>query len=470
LLQRNVLRALALPVTALPAIALATACIALSVSKTASALEIGFESSLLVIASDNVDALGDGLEEEGQIGTATFGVFGSQDGTKLRAAFAGQIRSSKQLDDEDDDFTSVTQFVGAAEFKITPRSFTWYFGNTLGTVLPDDGVEPIDLIGSERRDVFITGPEFQYNFGAFSRASARLLYVNQTQNDVTLETVYNGNADIEYDTTGGSTIGLGFTNTFTDNPETNPDGDFNRMSLSALWRRERARNSYEFSLGGTRYDVDERSLNGINGQASFRRQLTLNSSFSFVLTRDLRNESLNTVESILVDGVGRDSGGNGVFDLTSGTLSYGFTTANSNIALSAGAGQSEFRLLTNDEGVTFSSEEEDRRNAFASASFMRQLSALTRFQTSLRYSTQDFVNTPEETQSLLGTASISRVIGRSFSVSLEYSTSVTGGKRTTTDGLEDIDTMQNRVTFGLVWAPPTRANKDLTVQVQSLLQ
>jgi len=192
--------------------AVALLCFFTGFSNNAVALDVGFESLLSVTASDNVNGANKGsqidgrsAEVEGQVGNIQFGVFGEQKGTRLKGGFAGEIISRRRLDDPDANFSSITQFLGAAELKITPRSFSWYVGNILGSVRSDDGLQSIDLADDERRNVFVTGPQFVYELDSFSRVNANIQYVNQTQDDVTLETLINSNANWSFDTDNGNT-------------------------------------------------------------------------------------------------------------------------------------------------------------------------------------------------------------------------------------------------------------------------
>lgn len=441
----------------------------------ATALEIGFESLVSVNASDNVFGANSGEETEGQVGYAQFGVFGEQKGTVLRGAFSGELYSQKQLDDPDDDFNAITQFIGAAEFNITPRSFSWYVGDILGGVRTDDALQPIDDLDNTRRNVFVTGPTFSYDIDSFSRFNARVLYVNQSQDDLELESLYNASAGWEVDTDRGNTWGLLLGNIYTDNPEANLEGDFNRFSLSGLWRRDRGRNAYEAQLGATRYDTDEESVDGVNARFLFTRQLGLESNINLSFTRDLRDQTLTAVETLIDTGTGLTADGDGFFDETRIDLTYDFTSADTTFDIGVGAGQSDFRLLAGNAGFVMAGDLEDRNNFYAYTNYSYRLNPRTRVATSLSFAQQDFINREDNSQSVLGIASVVRRLSRSFELEFGYRVNVSEGVRTRSnatgaDTLEDIDVTENRFTVGLRWAPPTRASKDLTIELKSLLQ
>lgn len=416
-----------------------------------------------------------GEETEGQVGYAQFGVFGEQKGTVLRGAFSGELYSQKQLDDPEDDFNAITQFIGAAEFNITPRSFSWYVGDILGGVRTDDALQPIDDLDNTRRNVFVTGPTFNYDIDSFSRFNARVLYVNQSQDDLELESLYNASAGWEIDTDRGNTWGLLLGNIYTDNPEANLEGDFNRFSLAGLWRRDRGRNAYEAQLGATRYDTDEESVDGVNARFLFTRQLGLESNINLSFTRDLRDQTLTAVETLIDTGTGLTADGDGFFDETRIDLTYDFTSADTTFDIGVGAGQSDFRLLAGNAGFVMAGDLEDRNNFYAYTNYSYRLNPRTRVATSLSFAQQDFINREDNSQSVLGIASVVRRLSRSFELEFGYRVNVSEGVRTRSnatgaDTLEDIDVIENRFTVGLRWAPPTRASKDLTIELKSLLQ
>jgi len=445
-------------------------------SSSVVALEIGFESQLTVNASDNVTGANKGQEVEGQVGNVQFGVFGEQTGTRLKGGFAGELYSTRRLDDSDSNFSSVTQFIGAAEFQITPRSFSWYVGDILGTVRADDGLQSIDPLNDERRNIFVTGPQFVYRLDSFSRVNANVYYVNQTQDDVTLQSLINANANWSFDTDRGNTWGAALNNIFTDNPGGAVEGDFNRFSLAGTWARSRGRNTFNARLGGTRYDTDSQSINGANAQFSLERQLSAQTLFGLSFTRDLRDQTLTLVQSIITDGAGAQAASDGLFDETSLKVNYGLISSKTKADIYAGFAQSEFRLISNgNEFVSAAANLEDRTTFSAGASLSQDFTPRLRVDTGVNFSQQDFNNRSDNTQSLLGEAQLAYRLSRSFEAQLGYRVNFSDGMRTQTDAegvqtLEKVDSVENRIIFGLRWAPPTRATKNLTFQLKSLLQ
>lgn len=444
------------------------------------ALDVGFESQLLFSASDNVEGDNKGEEIEGQLGNLQFGVFGEQKGTRLTGGFSGEIYSTRRLDDPDDSFSTVTQFLGAAELQITPRSFSWYVGDILGSVRADQGIQSIDDTEDERRNVFITGPQFIYELDSFSRVKANFYYVNQTQDDTQLDSFFNTNANWSVDTDNGNTWGAALNNVFTDNPDDSVEGDFNRFSLAGTWSRSRARNTYNVRLGGTRYDTANESLNGASARFSVERQLSAQSVFGISVSRDLSDESLDLVQSLIDSGTGAEADVDGFFDETRLDVNYALTTAETALDLYAGVGQSDFRLLSDGTGfVSTAASLEDRTTFSAGSSLSHDFSTRVRTNASLTFSKQEFNNRPDNTQSVLGEAQFLYRLTRSWEAQLGYRVNVAEGQRTRivvganndeVEALEEVDSIENRLTVGLRWAPPSRATKNLTIQLKSLLQ
>ncbi len=438
----------------------------------AAALEIGFEGFATVSASDNVTGENAGSEIEGQIGTTQFGVFGEQKGRVFTGAFAGDLFSQGQLDDPDEDFAAITQFLGAAEINITPRSFSWYIGDILGGVRANDALQPIDDLQNTRRNVFVTGPQFVYDLDSFSRVNARLLYINQSEDDAELEQLYNATASWEVDTDSGNTFGFSFGDIFVDNPDDTLEEDSNRATLAAFWRRSRGTINYEAQLGGTNFSTDTESINGVNARFFLGRQMTPESNIAIELNRDLRDQTLSTIETLISEGTGLIPNGDGVFDETRIRVGYDFTESRSNFDVFVGASQSDFRLLTSAADATAVANLEDFRSYFAGSSYGRRLGTRWRAALSLGYEQQEFLNRDDNTSSVLGIAQFARQISRSFELDLGFRFSTNEGSITRAQGqpLEDIDVTESRLTLGLRWAPPTRAGKDLTIELKSLLQ
>lgn len=446
-------------------------------------LDLGFEGRLTLEHSDNIDGVNSPDEEDGQTAGVVLGVYGSQRSRAVNAAFTGEIDTRREISDDDSSFDTLTRFLGAAEFAITPRSWRWYVGDILGGVRADNGVQTIDDTDIDRRNVFVTGPSFEYDVEGRSRTRARLLYVNQTEDNDDLETLYTANASYERDTTPGSYLGIRAGNVFTDlpdeseNPDIRQEGDFNRSTVAAYANRARGFVELYGELGVTRYDADEESLNGLNAQLRAIRQLGPMTSVSISLSRDLNDQTLSTIESLIEngsDGVGLRPEVAGFFEETRLDVGYSFQATDTSIDVGLGVAQIDYQLLGADSSLGLNADGEDQLQGFAYGSLSRRLSNRLRTELSFSYERQTYDNRNDEIDSILASAQLIYRLSRSFELEggvVHDSASGLLTRFTTGAALEeDVDITENRVTIGLRWAPPSRADQDLTVELKSLLQ
>lgn len=457
---------------------------AISWTGTAAALDIGFEGLLSAERSDNVNGANSPDEEDGTTIGGLLGVYGEQRSRRVDAAFAGEIDTRRINTDAGSSNDTITRFLGAADVSLTPRSWRWYFGDILGGVRNDNAIQSIDDAVVDRRNVFVTGPTFAYDVADFSRTRARLMYVNQTEEDQVIESLYTASFSYERDITPGSYFGVRLANIYTDAPSEEDaqiagvsDQDFNRASVSAYWNRVQGFLELYGELGATRYDADQESLNGLSAQLRATRRLGRQSSVSLRLTRDLNDQTLSTIES-LIDGAGESVGLRpevaGFFTDTRLALEYSFQTSLISFTFGAGVGQLDYQLLATELNAGLSADNQDQTQGFAFASISRRFTTRLRSELAINYEQQTYDNLNDETDSILATA---RIIYR-LTRSLELEGSV---RRDTASGLltrfgggttleEDIDITENRFAIGLRWAPPSRASRDLTVELKSLLQ
>ncbi len=448
---------------------------------SALALELGFEAGITFEATDNVENVGSEFEETGQIGFASIGIYGEQRGRIVQGAFTGEIETEKTLSDSDDDFDALTRFIGAVNVGITPQSVSWYFGDILGAVRADDANQSVDVSDLPRRNVFVTGPSVQFNTGSFSSADSRLLYVHQSDEEGELASLINFTASWRTETQRGNTFGVRFGDIYTDNPaltDNNPGvadaADFNRLTSSVFWERERGRNSVSASLGATHYATDDDSLTGLNAGVSFTRLLGPQRSFTIALDRDLRDQNLDTIESLIADGSGEEPVANGVFEETRLALSYSLITDRSSIEVGAGLSMADYQALS---GINSSVNinDEDQLQPFVFGVWTRSYNPRLRSELSLNYEQLEYDNLRDESSSITLSAMMSYRLSRSFTAELGYVFDQIDGLRTRgADGIsitnpQDIDIVENSARVSLRWAPPSRASKALTIELKSLL-
>ena len=458
------------------------------------AIEVGFEGLVSLEASDNVEGADSPNEEDGSIQSVVLGVFGEQKSRRVSAAFQGELDTQKTNTDDDSDIDSIGRFLGAAEFKLTPRSWTWYVGDILGGVRVDDAIQPIDDNEITRRNVFVTGPAFEYEVQGISRTNARALYVNQTEDGEALETFFIADARHERDLSSRSSYGVTVGNIFTkvssddddddDDEEEEEefetaDDDFNRVSLSAFFNQRIGFLSLFAELGGTRFDTDLDSVTGFNAELRATQELGPQTSFSVFVQRDLNDQALSATESLLQSGnaaVGVALDASGIFTETRIGAEFNYQAVDTTIALSAGFADIDFELLTGNTADSILIDGEDRQQGFANATLSQRLSPQLRSELGVSYETQDFTANvrPDNSESVLLRAQLVYSLTGSFDLELGYTLDRASGLRTLTNGgvrtEDDIDVTENRVSVGLRWAPPSRASQELTVELRSLLQ
>ena len=442
----------------------------------APALELGFEGYLALIGSDNVEAVNDPDEEEGVIGSGLLGVYGETRTRSVHGAFTGEIDARRRLDEDGgstDD--AITRFLGAAEIALTARALRWYVGDILGGVRVDDAIQPIsdNAESVRRRNVLVTGPSFETELGRNRRLSSRLLYVNQTEDERELETLFNATLDISQEVIRGSVFGLSVADVYTDAPEDDGESDFNRLSASAYWTRERGFLETHARLGATRYDTDSESLDGLAAELRATRALGPASSATIRLTRDLSDQTLSTVESLIDDGAGVEPEAEGFFDDTRLELGYLLKAERTSAELGVGAGRRDYRLLTGSDDADFDADDQDQVQSYAYGAYTRALTPRLRTELAARYERQSYDERDEESDSVLGAVRLLYRLSRSFELEGGYVFErAQGSRRRVLDGAlvaEPIDATENRVVLGLRWAPPSRASRDLTIELKSLL-
>jgi len=451
------------------------------------ALEVGFEGLAELEASDNVLGANAPEEQDGSIQSLILGVYGEQRGRSVSAAFTGELDGRKiSSSSADTNFDVVSTFLGAAEFRLTPRSWTWYVADVLGGVRRDDAIQPIDSSDLIRRNVFVTGPEFSYERQGVDRTTARLFYVNQIQDNDVLEDLYIANIGFERDLSRGNYTGFRVGNIYTDVSddnvnelaETEFDDDFNRATFSVFYNRRIGTANLFGEAGATRYDADDESLDGLNAQLRLTQELGPQKRYSVYVQTDLSDQSLSTVESLVQSGdaaVGISPEAAGFFTETRIGVEYGFRSSDVVVDVGFGIAEQDYRLLSGSaQGAPISVDGEDRRQGFATASWVQRFNGQLSSELSVSFETQDFNTRVDNSTSVLLTATLNYALTRSFDLRLGVTHDTATGVRTRfTDGIgnqEDIDATENRLSLGLRWAPPSRAGRDLTIALKSLLR
>ena len=445
-----------------------------AVPDAARALELGFEARAFVQRSDNIGFDDAGFEEEGTLGFGTLGLFGEQRGRRVDAGFAGELDARRRLDDEDDDWDTISRFLGAAEFRITPRALSWYVGDVLGGVL-DDTLQPVDGFETRRRNVFVTGPAFGTPLGAFGRLDARLLYVNQTEEGDELETLWSALAEYRRERVPGLFWGVKGSDVYTDAPDDSGELDINRASAALLAGRERGAWELYGELGGTVYATEDEDVAGVAALARVTRNLGPDSTLALTLSRDLNDRTLGTVEGLIDDGIGEREDADGVFAETRATLEWGLEAPRTSFLAGVSVADIDYELVAEGGGFSELADEEDQVQGTAYAVLGRYLTPSLRAELAADYRREEFDNAPDETDSVLGSARLLWRFTRSFELEASYVIDRASGTGVRADDAGDdvefdVDRTENRVGLGLRWAPPTRATRDLTIELKSLIR
>jgi len=452
---------------------LTTFALACAVIAPARALDIGLEGTLRLESSDNIGAANAGEESNGQIGFMTFGVFGEQRGNLLQAGFSGEFEATRVVSDPDDEPTTLNNFFGAANLQLSP-SLTWYFGDVLGSVRTGDGVLAVNGEETARRNVFVTGPAFNAEFGTSSSVSAQTLYFHQTQQDRELEQLLSAEFVWQYDLGGGNSYGLDLNNIYTDEADEpdNPDAiaDNNRFSASVFWDRQQPRWGLNTSLGGTRYDVEDTTVSGLNAQLQLTRRLGPQTSLNFAIGTDLSDEAIATIDTLLEDGEGVEPEVDGIFQSNTASLSYATVRLGTGIDVGVRFEDAQYKLI----GSSASNVElEDNRSAAIFGNISKQFSRRLSADFGVEASRQTFANRDDEVDAISANAFVGYYLNRSFELGIGWGVASNSGIDTRNvegGGVETIDSLENRVSLQLLWAPPTRATKETVVQLKQLLR
>ncbi|MFK7862023.1 MAG: hypothetical protein AB8B64_24670 [Granulosicoccus sp.] len=449
------------------------------------ALEVGFEGLVQLVGSDNVLADNSPDEQNGAIQSAILGVYGEQRGRVVSAAFLGELDTRKISTSDESDVDAVSVFVGAAQFKLTPRAWTWYFANILGGVRADDAIQPIDNNDIPRRNLFVTGPTFEYEQQGISRTTVRLLYVNQTQDNSELEDLYIANFSHQRNLTSRNHFGLRLGNIFTDVPDQSNDDpdlfaveqDFNRGTLGIFYNHLVGYTNVFGEIGFTRYDTDDESLDGLVSQIRINHKWGPRTSSGLFIQRNLNDQSLSAAESLVQNGeagIGVEPDVAGIFSENRIGAEYNFQTLDTSISLVAGFAELEYELLSGASLGLVDIDGEDRQQGFATAVWSQRLNSRLRSELFVSFESQDFDNRIDNSSSLVVRAQLDYMLTRSIDLQLGIVRDDASGVRTqfVNNGIfEDaVESTENRFSLGLRWAPPSPASQELAIELQSLLQ
>jgi len=436
-------------------------------------LEVGFEISNVTAATDNVDQNNQGLEIEGAVNTSTLTIFGSQTSSRLSAGFLGELGGQRRFQSVlDDEASSITRFFGSIDLELT-RQISWYFGAVLGGSLTDNAVavtNETELLRN-RRSVFLTGPELDLQFSSVQRLEGHLFSIANSDDDgSSLPDFLELELDYSHQLGGGLAWGATLDNIRAENSSTDPN--FNRLTFGLTGSRTRNLNTWEGLIGGTQFDSDEGDAfetSGAIAQLRYRRQFSeINEVFAEV-SRSIVDDTLSETNSLLTTGNARVAETPGVFNDTVFRIGQSYGSTITSFAWDVGFGDADFEGIVDGAGFTTAAAElQDQRRTFANLNFTRSLSPKFSVGFTFNYQFEEFLNLPDDSESFLGAATISYFFG-DFRLNLTYQGELMDELDTMDGGREITDVVENQILIGLIFSPPTRAQREQVERLRTLL-
>ena len=444
----------------------------------ANALDIGFEFSSTAFLSDNLNQENPGDAVDGSVSISTVEVFGSHNSRRIRSGFLGVLGVRRQLSSDDGvgdgDNTSLTRFFGSVDLTLT-RQVSWFFGNVLGGTLRDNAIavtNEAELL-SNRRNVFVTGPQWDIEFSSLSRLEGSLFAISNSDDAGTpLPDFLELQLDYESNLGAGLLWGWRVENISGDYPTDAIEDDFDRLTLGLTGTRTRHLNTLDLFLGASRFSVDNQAdfeTAGAVGTLRFQRQNTEFNSFFAEVSRSILDDTLSATNALIDTGDARTPEVPGVFNDTTFRLGQQFATTITAFSWDVGVSDADFEGVFGLNGFTEAdADNQDQQRFFANFDITRNLAARWRFLASLNYQQEEFSNINDNSESFQALATLGYLFGDfRFEVSLRHE--IMEGLETTPDGLDITDVTENQVLFGLFYAPPTRATREAVQRLNTLL-
>ena len=147
--------------------------------------------------------------------------------------------------------------------------------------------------------------------------------------------------------------------------------------------------------------------------------------------------------------------------------SYGSTITA--FAWDVGIGDADFEGIVDGTGFTTDDAElQDQRRTFANLNFTRSLTPKFSLGFTFNYQFEEFLNLPDDSESVLAAATLSYFFG-DFRLNLTYQRELMDALDTMDGASEITDVDENQILIGLIFSPPTRAQRDEIVRLRSLL-
>lgn len=468
-----------------PALALSVA--AALFCGSAQSLEVGFEGLLAYELQQNTDNINidDGTIPDSRFATGMIGVYGEQRSRSLSAGFSGEIETQRDLEDNDGGYETDTRFVGALDIAITPRAVRWYVGDVLTGVRNEDAVLIADDFNQDTVNVFVTGPSYQSEIPGVSSTAARLYYVHQSEDDEEVQSLYNFNVSHQRDTRVGSFYGIRFNDIFTSvaqDPNLDPamagleDDDFNRMSLSVFTNRAQEYSDLYAEIGATRYTTDNDNTEGLTAALRATRRLGPRTRLTAGLTHSLNDQTLNTIEALFrgdEDDAGLQAEVDGIFAETRLDVNYAIEKPTSELSMGISIAQLDYQLLTGNASQNILVDGEDREQGSLNITYSKNYTNRLQGVFAAVYEIEEYQNRLDNSDAISLAADLIYTLSSSLNLELSIAHDTAEGLNTRGTNENTIELMFDeavtRASIGIRWLPPSRASRELTIELNSLL-
>jgi hypothetical protein len=194
------------------------------------------------------------------------------------------------------------------------------------------------------------------------------------------------------------------------------------------------------------------------------------------ITHSLNDQTLNTIE-VLFRGDGDDAGlqpeVDGIYVETRLDVTYSIERPTSELDFGLSIAQLDYRLLTGNVSANIDPNGEDQHQGTLNATFAKYYTNRLRGVFTAAYELEEYRIRADNTDAYLVIADLIYTLTRSFDLELSLAYDSAKGMTTRGAAANPIETMidesETRATIGVRWAPPTRASRELTVEINSLL-
>jgi len=446
------------------------------------ALDVGFESVLLGEYSSNA-FLNDsqaGVDGTSTAGKFEFSLFGQQNSELAEGGFLADFNyetvqnETEGSEDIARQNESLARFYGGLSFATPLRSLNWYVGDVLTSLLDENQLQRFTTDSERQINVFVTGPEFKREIGVMKTLDAHLYYAHQSDDtDVEPDRLYNFGTTFTSELDTGRSWGIRLSDIYTQRVS----DDYNRFSGAVFLRSEQALMTYDGAIGGTQYDSSGEGTTGLRLELGVSRSMSETRTLRLSATHDLIDQTLGAFEDLVAGSSVREEG-KGVSAETGLNFNFESRVADDVFYIDASAINSDFQLVSKAAGFTTRDVSlRDNRSYSIGTGLVRALTPRVSIKGDLGYERLEFVNRAGEIDSYSATIALDFALNNRWSLTLGtryleetgLATSIIEGDQgdVVSSPPDVLDSTENRVFFGVRWAPPTRASNDVGGAVRS---